>query len=114
VALKPPTYRRPGAPTNERERKAMLDRRRPNRTDRGYDAAWHQLRARFIRLNPMCCIIGCSRRAEEIDHVIPIRDRPELRLDWSNLRPLCRHHHSQHTARTTDFARRGPRDDLKW
>ncbi|MCO5078975.1 MULTISPECIES: HNH endonuclease signature motif containing protein [Hyphomicrobiales] len=53
----------------------------------------------------MCCQPGCTARATEVDHVISVRQRPDLRLSWSNLRPFCKPHHSARTAREQAFGR---------
>jgi hypothetical protein len=39
-----------------------------------------------------------------------VREAPQRRLDETNLRPLCKHHHDAHTARQVGFAGRGARD----
>jgi 5-methylcytosine-specific restriction protein A len=108
--MKPPTFRRPGAPRNEAERKAMYDHRRPSRVERGYDRDWLRVRAAFALAHPVCSEPGCDAPVEEVDHIEPIRNRPDLRLAWSNLRSFCRSHHSRRTAREQGFARSGPRD----
>jgi hypothetical protein len=38
----------------------------------------------------LCCAqIGIQTATEVVDHVIPIRDRPDLALDPNNLQALC-------------------------
>lgn len=107
---KPPTFRAPGQNVwdgNEAARKAALDRTRPSAQERGYDAAWRKVRNQFKAAHPMCCVPGCGCATEEVDHVLSVRDRPDLRLRWQNLRPLCRSHHSARTAGEQGFGRRG-------
>jgi 5-methylcytosine-specific restriction endonuclease McrA len=107
---RPPIHRPPGLKPRaqaERERKAIIDRKRPNATDRGYDHPWRALRARFIVAHPFCCKPGCGRPTHDVDHIIDIRKRPDLRLTWSNLQPFCRSHHARKTALSSSFA--GPR-----
>jgi 5-methylcytosine-specific restriction endonuclease McrA len=87
----------------EARRKAYLDEHRPSPQARGYDAAWKRCRKLFIAANPTCCV--CGRPTEEVDHIKSVRDRPDLRLSWSNLRPYCTPHHSERTAREQGFAR---------
>lgn len=46
----------------------------------------------FRRENPFCA--ECELQGREsltavTGHIIPVQDAPELRLEWSNLRPLC-------------------------
>lgn len=108
MPLKPPTFRPPGVNVwkNERERKAMHDRTRPTAEARGYDADWRRTRDRFIAANPLCSAPGCGRLAEEVDHILSVRDRPDLRLSWFNLRVFCKSHHSERTAREQGFARK--------
>jgi 5-methylcytosine-specific restriction enzyme A len=91
----------------ERERKRVIDARRANSTRRGYDGAWRALRAEFLAANPECAEAGCRVPATDVDHILAVRDRPDLRLVWSNLRSFCHVHHSRHTARTQGFARPG-------
>jgi 5-methylcytosine-specific restriction enzyme A len=110
MPIKPPTFRGPGQKIwdgNERARKAQFDRTRPSSTERGYDQAWRKVRARFLERNPICAALGCTELATEVDHIYSIRERPELRLAEFNLRPSCKRHHSERTAREQGFARVG-------
>jgi 5-methylcytosine-specific restriction protein A len=91
----------------ERERKDRLDGSRPGAAARGYDQAWRTLRRQFLAANPRCCVAGCLAPATEVDHIITVRRRPDLRLVWDNLRSCCKPHHSQHTALAQGFARPG-------
>jgi hypothetical protein len=91
----------------ERERKRLIDTKRANSTRRGYDGAWRALRTEFLAANPLCSEDGCRLPATDVDHIRAVRDRPDLRLIWSNLRSFCHVHHSRHTARTQGFARPG-------
>ena len=88
---------------------ADRDRLRGTSAERGYDKSWQQLRDRFLRSHPMCQAEGCGTHAQEVDHITPIRERPDLRLSWHNLRGLCKHHHSQRTMRDINAAKRGQR-----
>ena len=63
---------------------------------RGYDHAWRKLRAWYVTCQPLC--EDCLEQdhltlVDEVDHIIPIHVRPDLRLDPDNLRSLCRRHH---------------------
>ncbi len=76
---------------------------RPSAAMRGYDRHWRNLRAMFIRANPLC--VECKRKgiiepAREVDHVKAFEgpDDP-LRMDWENLQSLCKPCHSRKTAR---------------
>ncbi|MGK2287233.1 HNH endonuclease [Pedomonas sp. V897] len=111
---------RPGL--SPRERKRRLDDRRLTAAQRGYDAAWRRLRdavivERGLRCD-QCKRIGALWMRDatptmpvlEVDHIISVAERPDLRLEPSNLRVLCRPCHSRRTARDQGFARPG----LRW
>src|SRR5215470_4282063 len=62
-----------------------------------YDSpAWRKLRARFLGLHPVCRY--CGAEARHVDHVQPVRSRPDLALVWENLQALCPSCHSMKTA----------------
>ena len=88
---------------SERKRKAALDAARPKSGERGYDADWRAVRRQFLAAHPDCQHEGCTATASEVDHIHSIKDRPDLRLSWSNLRGFCKTHHSQRTARDQSF-----------
>lgn len=69
---------------------------RPSRQARGYDRAWEKLRKLVLRDMPYCC--RCGKPATVVDHIKPISEAPELRLERSNLRPMCARCHNQRTA----------------
>lgn len=103
-----PTHKPPFAKSRveqERQRKQRFDQQRPNASERGYDYDWQRLRAAFLKREPFCQVVGCSRLAVDVDHLRDVRRHPELRLDWSNLRSLCHSHHSRRTAIEQGFAR---------
>lgn len=107
MPMRPPVHRPNGSTARtrdeaERERKAKLDRQRPSAEARGYDAAWRAVRKQFLAAHPMCCM--CGQPATEVDHVLSVRERPDLRLRWSNLRALDRSCHSRRTATDQGFA----------
>jgi 5-methylcytosine-specific restriction protein A len=69
---------------------------RPSRHKRGYDNDWLRLRVRVIAEQPLCarCLEnGLCRPAEEVHHIVPIKVDPQLRLEISNLLPVCRRCH---------------------
>lgn len=86
-------------------REKEYDQDRGSAHERGYDDRWRALRLKFLKVNPMCCEPGCNRPATEVDHILSVRDRPDLRLAWKNLRPFCKPHHSARTARDQSFGR---------
>lgn len=68
------------------------DSRRGSAASRGYDARWQKLRNWYIQQNPLCVMCkraGIITAASVVDHITPIRQAPELRLDASNLQSLC-------------------------
>jgi 5-methylcytosine-specific restriction protein A len=76
------------------------DARRGNRIQRGYDATWYRLRAMVLAEEPLCqdCTEqGRTTPANEVHHMVTIRQRPDLRLERSNLRSLCKPCHSKRT-----------------
>lgn len=69
---------------------------RPSRAKRGYDKFWDKLRLSYLKEFPYCC--RCGKKATVVDHIQPISEAPELRLERSNLRPMCVKCHNQRTA----------------
>lgn len=90
---------------HRKQAKVDWERRRGSASFRGYDGEWRRLRARFLSVHPDCEHPGCREQAREVDHVLSVRTHPHLRLEWSNLRALCKPHHSQRTAREQGFAK---------
>jgi hypothetical protein len=76
------------------------ERDAPSASARGYDRQWRKLRERVLYEEPLCRLCQAAGRVEaatEVDHIIPLRVRPELRLERSNARPLCGPCHRQVT-----------------
>lgn len=98
---------------HRKARYAEIDRNRGKTAERGYDAAWRRLRGAKLARDPLCecdeCQAGTIRvtAANVVDHRIAIEERPDLRLEWSNLRSMAKVCHDRHTARTQGFAQRG-------
>lgn len=66
--------------------------------------AWRKLSHNYLLANPLCewCLKnGIMRKADIVDHIEPIRDNWDRRLDKDNLRSLCnschwkRHHNKK-------------------
>ena len=61
-------------------------------TERGYGSDWQDLRAAYLAAHGVCQIrthcIGAP--ATEVDHIVPIDERPDLRLECSNLQSACK------------------------
>jgi 5-methylcytosine-specific restriction protein A len=93
----------------ERKRRAAeADRKRGSSTSRGYDADWRKLRLVVLSEEPLCRFCGDQGRivpAEVVDHIRPISEAPELRLERDNLRSLCARCHNSHTATEQGFAK---------
>ncbi len=82
----------------ERRRDAARQDKRPTAAARGYDSAWQRVAAAHLRLNPHCAachVAGVTTKAQVVDHIIPVRERPDLRLTPSNLQSLCRSHNAR-------------------
>ncbi len=60
-----------------------------------------RLRRLKLQADPLCESCkpeGRVRLAREVDHVIRITERPDLRLDWGNLKSLCSRCHAAKSA----------------
>jgi 5-methylcytosine-specific restriction protein A len=68
---------------------------RPSTHARGYDRTWQKLRLMVLRREPLCR--KCGKAAGDVDHILSIRRRPDLRLDPENLQALCRACHCKKT-----------------
>lgn len=76
------------------------EQRRGTTTQRGYDGAWQRLRRMVLADEPLCRHCAAADRitiATEVDHIVPLDSAPHLRLERSNLQPLC---HPCHDAKT--------------
>lgn len=65
---------------------------------------WRDLRRMYLARNPLCVQCHAEGRttpAREVDHIVPRRVDPSLQYAWSNLRGLCKPHHSRKTRRDT-------------
>lgn len=106
-----PSFRRSSAPKREEvKRNRKRERFRGSRQSRGYGRDWELLRDEYMASVKSQCE-ECRRRgylcmAEEVDHIIPIQDEPDLRLEWSNLQALCRVHHKGWKAKMEGYARK--------
>lgn len=106
----PPVHRHAGYRTFK-EVKRERDKQRRTAYARGYDAEWQALRLEFLAQHPFC---ECDEHkgsdyrafAEVVDHIKTIEERPDLRLEWKNLRSMTKRCHDRHTAKTQGFGRR--------
>jgi 5-methylcytosine-specific restriction protein A len=68
--------------------------------ERGYDYTWQRLRKMKLAANPICeiqthckgLVPDCA--ATEVHHVQSVKERPDLRLVWENLKSICRPCHN--------------------
>ena len=66
---------------------------------------WRALRLNVLRRDRYICqlcgakCLGKKKNgiSPEVDHIQPVKDRPDLKLVSSNLRTLCKPCHSRHT-----------------
>jgi 5-methylcytosine-specific restriction enzyme A len=75
-----------------------------------YNSVWRRLRRMQLAEFPLCSECekaGIIEPATQVDHRIPVKSRPDLRLTFENLNSLCARHHSEKTARETGFGRGG-------
>lgn len=90
--------------------KKEIDSRRGTTAQRGYDKAWQKVSIEYRAQHPFCeCDEhkGLDERAlsQVVDHIQPIAERPDLRLEWSNLRAMTKSCHDKHTAKTRGFGK---------
>lgn len=114
----PPVYVPPLVAAGRRARRAAVktakasgDDRRGHSRARGYDRTWERLRRMHLAEHPLCAYClkrGVSTLATVVDHIEPIEEAPERRLDPSNLQSLCKPHHDS-TKQREDKRRRRAR-----
>lgn len=113
MASRPPSAAARRQPVAQRAAvKREQDARRGSSTSRGYGADWRRLRDAFLKKHPLCLFcddVGLITEATVVDHIISFAERPDLRLEWSNLRSLCKECHDRRTARDQAFGGRGAR-----
>jgi 5-methylcytosine-specific restriction protein A len=88
--------------------------RRPSASQRGYDWQWQRLRDQILAAEPYCrrCAVeGRRTPASVVDHIIPARIAPHLRLEPGNLQPLCVWHNAD--KREADRGRRSRSIDAR-
>lgn len=79
------------------------------RTDRDEQAfyssrAWRKVRSLVLARDPRCVFCLEAKRlslSEVADHILPLKLRPDLALELTNLRGLCKSCHNRHTRRET-------------
>lgn len=58
---------------------------------------WRNLRPLILRRDGWACVQCGAKGRLEVDHVLPVRDRPELSFDPGNLQTLCPACHTRKT-----------------
>lgn len=103
-----PIFRRKKYPTVGK-RRIREGQHRDDAAERGYDSKWSRLSARFAKQNPFCRF--CAQDGMETifgearDHIIPVKERPDLRLVWKNVQSLCNRCHNGAKRRLEVIAR---------
>ncbi|BCH33185.1 hypothetical protein MesoLjLc_51150 [Mesorhizobium sp. L-8-10] len=104
------------APSAAPVKKAIKQERpRGSAHQRGYDHAWNKLSIAFRKRHPFC--LWCAQQGRDsltalVDHMIPVVDRPDLRLNWKNLLPLCEPCHGRKFPMEVYARENGLLDDL--
>lgn len=84
-------------PTHERQRARSYDaHQRPARHAFYRTPEWRALSKQVRREQPWC---ACGAKTTQADHIKSVRERPDLKLERSNLVGMCRPCHSRKTAR---------------
>lgn len=65
--------------------------------------AWRERRQAVLTAHPFR--VDCGGLAEDVDHVVSIREAPALALDPTNLVPRCHADHSRRTSRAHSWNR---------
>jgi 5-methylcytosine-specific restriction enzyme A len=89
-------------------RKASSVERSRDPLTRYNDAPWRRLRQAWLNAHPLCVACEAEGRvtvAQVVDHLVAVVDDPSRRLDWSNLRSLCKSCHDRHTAKTRGWGK---------
>ena len=65
---------------------------RENARQRGYDGQWEELCRLWLADTHcrLCAVEGRETVADTVDHIVPIWEAPDRRLDPSNIQSLCR------------------------
>lgn len=61
---------------------------------------WKKQSKLFLLQNSLCvkCLAdGIVKKADVVDHIVPLKDDWSKRLDWNNWQPLCQYHHNEKT-----------------
>ncbi|MEO1278959.1 MAG: HNH endonuclease signature motif containing protein [Planctomycetota bacterium] len=72
------------------------------------DKRWPALRLAAKRRDGWKCVQCGSRHRLEVDHVLPVRDRPDLAFKLENLQTLCGSCHSKKTIEEIGLSEKNP------
>lgn len=87
---------RPGCEAHERQRERAYNLyERPERHRFYLTKEWRALSKQVLAEQPYC---SCGAKATQSDHILSIKERPDLALDRGNLVGLCKPCHSRKTA----------------
>lgn len=78
---------------------------------RGYDTTWERARKMHLAEHPLCVDCEAAKKiriASVVHHIKPVDDYPELRLDPTNFRSLCRDCHEIEHGRKAGKLNIGP------
>jgi 5-methylcytosine-specific restriction enzyme A len=76
----------------------VVSRRIPRYSDRiTRSRRWKALRWQVLRRDGFACVSCGARGRLEVDHIEPVRSRPDLAWDLSNLQSLCPACHTRKT-----------------
>lgn len=84
-------------------------KRHSRRVTRG--PRWKALRMQALERDGWQCVQCRARKGLECDHVLPVRDRPELAYTLSNLQILCGRCHARKTRLEIGLGRPDPARD---
>jgi len=70
---------------------------------------WKFLRVQALERDGWACVQCGERRRLEVDHVLPVRDRPDLSYSLGNLQTLCGRCHSRKTRIEIGLGRPDPK-----
>ena len=88
-------------PEHTDQRRKEYEKNRGPAHERGYDHQWRRVRQRYLSKHPMCedCLErGDVTEAVDVHHKVPVKVDRGMRLDFSNLRALCRSCHRKREA----------------
>lgn len=90
-------------PNSGRQRMAVQIKRERAERSEEYDYAWSKFSKEYREVNPFC--VECLKHGNynsdhiQVDHIIPLEERPDLKYNFDNLQSICRSCHSSKTWR---------------